>query len=289
MASSLLPGGFTIYVDSAGYMFDAALDRADFAAAYPGYGPKHGYDQTVPIGPGSHQVCVYGIEIAGTGANQLITCRTVTSYSGSPMGALDVVSSSPGVYNVGGWTFDPDTSASTPVHIYVDGTGVAATADQPRSDIAALFPGYGANHGFNVSVPAQPGVHNVCAYGINIVAPGDNVQLGCRQVAGMSGSPVGVVDSVVVGPGGTVTASGWTYDPDTTQPIPVHMYIDTAGAAFTADKSRPDVGAVYPAYGANHGYTVSSTAGPGQHTVCLYGINIGPGSNQLLGCRVITI
>jgi hypothetical protein len=68
------------------------------------------------------------------------------------------------------------------------------------------------------------------------------------------------------------------------------MYIDGRANALTwANLSRPDVGAAYPAYGPNHGYnlTMATTAGP--HTVCLYGINTGPGASTQLGCRAVTV
>jgi hypothetical protein len=269
-------------------MITADGDRADFAAAYPLYGSKHGYSEVVPITPGTHNVCVYAIDIAGQGANRLISCRTVTAYAGSPFGVVDSVTASPGSYTVSGWTFDPDSTASTPVHVYVDNSGTAFTANTSRPDIAAAYPGYGDLHGYSVTVPATPGVHNVCAYGIDIAGTGANRQLGCKQVAGMSGNPVGVVDSIVAS-GGTITASGWAYDPDTAQAIPVHVYVDSSGYPFTANGSRPDVGAIYPAYGANHGYSVSVPAAAGTHNVCVYGINIGPGGNQLLSCRSITL
>lgn len=52
-----------IYVDGA-YVSRAPADipRADVAAAWPAYGPAHGFSTTVPItGPGPHTVCAYGI------------------------------------------------------------------------------------------------------------------------------------------------------------------------------------------------------------------------------------
>jgi hypothetical protein len=86
-----------------------------------------------------------------------------------------------------------------------------------------------------------------------------------------------------------VTVSGWTLDPDTTASIPVHIYVDAAGTAFTANRDRPDVGAVYPALGAAHGFSETVAATPGSHQVCAYGINTGPGGPALLGCRTVTV
>jgi hypothetical protein len=52
-----------------------------------------------------------------------------------------------------------------------------------------------------------------------------------------------------------------------------------------ADRSRPDVAAVYPASGADHGYSLTLPASAGTRTVCVYGINTGPGKSVQLGCR----
>jgi hypothetical protein len=277
-----------IYVDSTGYAFTADDVRDDVAAAYPPYGSKHGFTRTMPIPPGTHTVCVYGINIAGLGANRPIGCRTVTNLSGSPVGVIDSVTAKPGSFDVSGWTFDPDTPASIPVHVYANTRGVAGTANQPRDDVAAAYPGYGNLHGYTVNVPASPGMNSVCAYGIEIQAPGANRALACRNVVGMSGPPVGVFDAVGVS-SGSITVGGWVYDPDTTQPIPVHVYVDSNGYAFTAGKDRPDVGAVYPAYGPAHGYNETIAASPGTHNVCVYGINIAAGDNVLLRCTTVNV
>jgi hypothetical protein len=84
--------------------------------------------------------------------------------------------------------------------------------------------------------------------------------------------------------------SGWAIDPDTMAAIQVHTYIDGQGAGGTiAGVSRPDLLGPFPLYGADHGYSVSYPASPGPHTVCTYGINVGAGSNVLLGCAAVTL
>ena len=81
-----------------------------------------------------------------------------------------------------GWEIDPDTAAPGRVHVYVDGTATAVVAGNPRGDIAAAYPLYGAGHGYDVTIPALPGYHGVCAYGINSAGPGGNTTLGCKYV-----------------------------------------------------------------------------------------------------------
>ena len=101
-------------------------------------------------------------------------------------------------------------------------------------------------------------------------------------------SPIGYLDVATGVPGG-VSVAGWAIDPDTTAPIAVHVYVDSAGVALTADGSRPDVGAAFPGYGSAHGYSSAVAASPGSHRVCAYGINVGPGGNSLLGCRTTVV
>jgi SpoIID/LytB domain protein len=106
---------------------------------------------------------------------------------------------------------------------------------------------------------------------------------------GASHNPFGAIDAVTTGPL-RVTAAGWAIDPDTNAPIMVQMYIDGRANALTwATGPRPDVGAALPAYGPNHGYTLTMATTPGTHTVCLYGINTGPGTSTQFGCRAVTV
>jgi hypothetical protein len=285
---SAAPTAVHVYVDSTGYAYTADIERPDIASVYPAYGANHGFGISVPASGGTHNVCVYAINTAGLGANKLLGCKTINMLSGAPIGVVDNVWASPGKFTVSGWAFDPDTTASIPVHVYANANGIAGVADQPRPDVAAVYSGYGDKHGYSISVPASPGLNTVCAYGIEISGPGSNRGLSCRTVVGMSGSPVGVVDAVTAS-AGQVTVSGWTYDPDTASPNPVHVYVDGDGYGYQADGDRPDVGAVYPAYGAKHGYSVTVPASAGLHRVCAYGINIGYGDNVQLRCITVTV
>ena len=105
--------------------------------------------------------------------------------------------------------------------------------------------------------------------------------------------PFGSLDSVVPSPDRRITASGWAIDPDTNDPLDVHVYIDGAFATVVrADQSRPDVAAVVPGYGDAHGYSaVVAGVTPGVHQVCTYAINAGPygTTNPQLGCASVTV
>jgi hypothetical protein len=111
--------------------------------------------------------------------------------------------------------------------------------------------------------------------------------LGCRQVNVPGGSPYGSLDAVVRGPNG-VTVAGWVIDPDTSAPIPVHVYVGSEGTAILADLQRPDVGAAFPLYGNAHGFGATVAAPQTPVKVCVSSIEAaGSGTNQLLGCRTV--
>lgn len=248
---------------------------------------SHGFDAVVNAGAGTHQVCAYGISV-GLGLNGQLGCRTVTVI-GNPIGNLDRLAYSPNGLRASGWALDPNTVSPINVHIYVDGVAKAVvTASSARPDIARAFPGYGGSHGFASTVPIGGGTHTVCAYGIN-VAVGANALLGCRAFVTPT-DPLGHVDAITA-QHDVVRVRGWAIDPNTANPIAVHVYVDgTARIARTAALARPDIGGAYPAHGPNHGFDFSDLRlSNGAHQVCVYAINQAPGTaNPQLGCRVVT-
>jgi hypothetical protein len=67
-----------IYVD--GHIVQVLADqyRPDVQMAFPLYAEhQHGYGFSFGTTPGRHDVCVYAINVAGTGTNPLLGCRTV--------------------------------------------------------------------------------------------------------------------------------------------------------------------------------------------------------------------
>jgi hypothetical protein len=69
----------------------------------------------------------------------------------------------------------------------------------------------------------------------------------------------------------------------------VHAYLDgVMVGGFSASQDRSDLASSYPGFGTAHafGFTVPASAGP--HTICVFGINTGLGSNVLLGCLDVT-
>lgn len=272
-----------VYFRDALTAITANLSRPDVGAAF-GKGDNHGFDSTLPASPGDHQVCVYAIN-QPVGINQLIGCRNVR-VGNPPVGVVDsVVAVGSGSVTVSGWAFDPDTADSIGVHFFVDGAWTTATtAATPRADVNGAYKITGA-HGYSATFPASAGTHRVCAYAIDATGGSANPEIGCRFVTLVNKPPVGVIDSATATPG-TVTLSGWAFDPDTTAPIGVHFFIDGRWTgATTAASSRPDVGAVYGS-GANHGYSLTLPMTAGTHRVCAYGIDSAGGPNPEIACRV---
>ena len=279
-----------VYVDGQNAVSTADQTRTDVGAAFPQAGASHGFNLTRSVPPGEHRVCVYVIDRELPWRNTAMGCRTITTGLALPLGNYEVLSASGSTLTVGGWALDPDTvGTSVAVHVYVDGRGVALTADRPRTDIGAAFPGAGNAHGFSWSGSVAPGTHNVCAYAIDAELPWRNTPLGCRTVATQLALPIGNWEALSAS-GPTLSVSGWTLDPDTAAAsIPVHVYVDGRGVEVIASGSRTDVGAAFSGAGDAHGFSWSGSVAPGPHTVCLYAIDVDlPWRNTAMGCRTIT-
>ncbi len=170
--------------------------------------------------------------------------------TGDPIGSVDESTPVAGGIRVRGWVIDPDTAASTQVHIYVGSKLVVLDANTSRPDVGLHYPGYGDNHGFSAVISAAPGTHNVCFYGMNIAGSGTNPLLGggCRTItvpgASVPGAPANA--TATANPDGTVTVN-W-------------------GAAPTNPWSPVLLYAVYPYYANNtpsgDGKAVSCSPGP---------------------------
>lgn len=49
--------------------------RSDIGAAFPLYGPSHGFSLSVPVSPGGHDVCAYAINLGPGTANRFLGCQ----------------------------------------------------------------------------------------------------------------------------------------------------------------------------------------------------------------------
>ncbi len=206
----------------------------------------------------------------------------------SPFGSFEAAVASTGKVSVKGWAVDPTTSNPISVHVYVGSRVTPFTANVPRSDVGQAFPALGPNHGFAGDISGVSGTQQVCAYAIS-VAGGSNTTLGCKTVTiPVVKSPFGSLDSVVTSTG-KVSVTGWAIDPNTSNPISVHVYVGSRVTPFTANVSRSDVGQAFPASGPNHGFAGDISGVSGTQQVCAYAISVAGGSNTTLGCKTVTI
>ena len=277
-----------IHVYADGQMISGQLanaTRTDIGSRY-GYGDDHGIALQVPLASGAHNICIYAINVAA-GSNLLMGCWNV-ALQGAPVGAVENIQPQPGGVGVWGWAVDPSTVDPVNVDFSIDGRYVSSVlANTVRGDMAVLKPGYGLNHGYGGTVAVSAGTHRICASVKDVPAMTSSTTLGCYTVT-LNGDPFGSVDTLTTGIG-TITATGWAIDPDTSNSILVHFYLDgTMVVGVGADQPRTDLGA-FSNYGSNHGFVTTINAVPGIHTLCAYAINIGPGTVKALSCQNVQV
>lgn len=160
----------------------ASDSRPDVANAFPGYGDKHGFRETISTSSGTHEVCAIALN-TGQGEDRILHCYdvTVAGGGGSPFGSFERATGEAGAVEVKGWTVDPDTTDPIKVRISVGGVTTLVDADLTRNDIEAAFPGSGTEHGFLETIPAAAGSHRVCATAVD-VGVGSDKDLGCYNV-----------------------------------------------------------------------------------------------------------
>ncbi|MBI9114777.1 hypothetical protein [Sanguibacter suaedae] len=102
-------------------------------------------------------------------------------------------------------------------------------------------------------------------------------------------APFGVFDTATNRAGtSAVRLQGWAMDPNTSEPIRIHVYVNGKAKLSTlASSSRPDVEAAYR-NGAAHGFDVEVEVGAGTHAVCIFAIAASGGNNPQIGCKSVT-
>lgn len=258
--------------------------RRDVQRAFDLDTDKVGFQDTFDVGPGSHRVCVYTINVGG-GKNKLISCTNVNVPALDPRGNLEIIEPAESGIRIRGWAFDRSNEGS-PVTIRVTaGSEVIAnvTADRPRRDVKRAFGLSGVDYGFDEVVPARDGRVSYCVSALDIGGDGRRVSLGCRTI-GLDRDPTGWLDGVDLVSGG-VRVTGWAVDPDSENSVAVHVYADsTFIGGGKADTYRPDV-ARAKGVGDHHGFDLQLPLPAGTRTIRVFAINIGPGRNSLIGSR----
>jgi hypothetical protein len=274
-----------VYVDgNATTSLGATEPRPDVGRIF-GKGDNHGFTGALSAAAGPHEVCIYAINTPA-GPNPRIACKNVVVSNQAPIGALDFVTPAMDVFTVRGWALDPNTRPPINVHVYVDGVATASViANTPRPDVGRIY-AMGDNHGFTSTIKASYGLHQVCVYAIDSWG-GVNPQIRCATV-NINATAIGALDTAIAPPG-KITVRGWALDPNTTNSIRVHVYVDgRATAALLATGPRPDVGRIF-GRGDNHGFAGTVIAAPGPRQVCIFAIDSTGGTNPRIGCKNVTV
>jgi len=248
---------------------------------------KYGFDILLPIGDGVHNICVNAINFPASNDNPLIGCNKVTGANRLPVSALDITAGVDGI-RIGGWAFDPDSKDPIEVRAYVDGNQVFSTiADLPHPWVAATFGLASDKTGFNQSVSASSGVHNVCVWAINVPA-GPSALAGCKTVSVTNRAPIGALD--VAAGVDAIRIGGWAFDPDSKDPIEVRAYVDGNQVFSTiADIPHPWVAATFGLASDKTAFNQSVSASSGVHNVCVWAINVPAGPSSLIGCQAHSV
>lgn len=263
--------------------------RPDLLRFFPRYGTKHGYVVRVNVPNGTHNVCIAASNY-GYGYSAVLGCKLVTGVD-NPVGAITGASRGPGSITVGGWALDPNTTAPSTVRIVVDkGAPVIATADAGTT-LAPTYTYYGARHGFTAALPSPgAGSHNVCVTAVN-VGYGSDTPLGCRAVA-VTVNPVAQLGAITRTDATHISISGWALDPDTGAPAVLTVVAGGLLSATATANNSPlptdsAIPAAWAAWGSARYFTGSYPIPAGEQTVCITAVNVGPGTNQQLGCQYL--
>jgi len=270
------------------------VSRPDVDLRIPGMGALHGIEAELDLPEGPHEVCLTGVNAAGTeGQDRVVGCRTVTAVH-SPVGVVELARRAPGGALVKGWALDPDTTAPTTVEVLKDGqvlTSALASATTTRT--AGTWPLHSSAHGFSATVPLSAGTHSLCVRVANADGtPGAATTLPCRTVS-VSNQAVGAVKANRTTPTtGTVVVAGDAFDPDTLDPATVTVTVGgNAVTTVTADRASTTSASRWPGYGQYRGFAATLRLSPGLHYVCARVNNASgsPGTASTVGCRTVVV
>jgi hypothetical protein len=206
-----------------------------------------------------------------------------------PFGVLDAAVDVGGAIGISGWAIDQVPGASpTNVRLFVGTQPVTTTlADRPRPDVAAAYPAFPGDHGFQTTVAVPPGTHLVCAYALDTdTGAGRFIGIALATVR----PPLGSLDNVADQGSGNVLVEGWLADrARPAEPMIARIIVDgTVRAEVPANVERSDVGAGVPGIGPYHGFSWAPNVGPGSHRVCVDAV-FASGVAVSMGCRDVVV
>ncbi len=270
--------------------------RRDVNAAYhiTGY---HGYDITINAKPGPHRYCVTASNV-GAGASTVKCVSMTVTADVLPIGHLDALRVINGLIVATGWAYDAnDPSYSTDIKLASSepppspGAAYAgATAGYPSPDVDAAYHITG-KHRFNVTLGnLNDGTWTICATAMDLAPTYPfNGLLGCLQVT-VHNDPFGQAQATVSS--GNVHLDGYAVDPsDTSASLTVRVMLSppaTQYQDFPADLPSDAIDTQLGISG-NHAFSIDIPALPGDYSVFLDAINIGPGFDKQILAEEITV
>lgn len=104
-----------------------------------------------------------------------------------PIGAVQDVRPGVGGIQVAGWALDPDAPGTVTVTITLDHRAAAPIqADTVNAASTSAYPNTGSHHGFDTTIAATAGAHQVCLSAADVnsagTATGSSTSLGCYSV-----------------------------------------------------------------------------------------------------------
>lgn len=143
------------------------------------------------------------------------------------------------------------------------------------------------------------GGHDETYGGVTINVDNNYVEGATAGAESSGDDPRGSFDTVSSPAPGQVAISGWAFDPNAPhKQVSIRAYlggkVDEGASRYElgpiASQERTDLAALYPRAGASHGFEASfAVVGSGRQRVCVYALDIGPGSDRLLGCRDVGV
>ena len=141
----------------------------------------HAFTYAASTRSGAHTVCATALNLAYGTHDSARVCRTIT-LALSPLAYLDGITRSGNGLAVTGWSFDPDTTASTRGHDHDRRPGEhRGRLDRPVPTSRRPTRCRARRTGSPPSSPRDDNEHRVCITAIN-VGGGTNVDLGCRVI-----------------------------------------------------------------------------------------------------------
>jgi Rv2525c-like, glycoside hydrolase-like domain len=144
------------------------------------------------------------------------------------------------------------------------------------------------------------GGHNETYGGVTIDIDNNYVEGGTAGGSTSGDDPRGSFDAVSSPAPGQVAISGWAFDPNAPhKQVAIRAYLGGRSGEGDAtrydlgpiaDRERADLASLYPRAGAAHAFEASfPVVGSGRQRICVYALDIGAGSDRLLGCRDVGV